>query len=77
MNAGVGREQQAVRTVPGMQRLLPLIRGLGAAGATANARAELQSAHDRTLQAAIVARRVTGSSPAGRPLSPAAAARVA
>jgi len=57
---------------------LPLsFRGLGAAGATANARAELESAHLRTLQANVVVRRVNRSGRPGEPLLPAAGARVA
>ncbi|HWJ61078.1 MAG TPA: hypothetical protein VNS19_03835 [Acidimicrobiales bacterium] len=59
-----------------MTWLPSLLRGLGTAGATANARAELETAHVRTLQAAIVAQRVNRSG-AGHPLSPAAEARVA
>lgn len=59
-----------------MSWLIPLLRGLGTAGATANARAELESAHVRHLQAALVAKRVNTSS-AGKPLSPLAGARVA
>ncbi|MFN8017266.1 MAG: hypothetical protein U0P45_03990 [Acidimicrobiales bacterium] len=42
-----------------MNWLLPLLRGFGNAGATANARAELQTAHDRNLQAALVVQRVS------------------
>lgn len=53
------------------------LRGLGTAGATANARAELESAHVRNLQAAIVVRRVNRTGEPGTPLSPAADARVA
>lgn len=77
MNEGVGRRQQAVRTVRPMNWLLPLLRGLGTAGATANARAELTSTHERNLQAAVVAKRVRSSGTAAVPLTPAAAARVA
>ena len=59
-------------------RWIPLpLRGLGAAGATANARAELEQAHVRTLQAALVARRVNRYGGSGEPLTPAAEARVA
>lgn len=54
----------------------PLL-GLGAAGATANARAELDSTYARTLQATLVVRRVNRSGEIGDPLSPAAEARVA
>ena len=77
MNGGVGRAQQAIRTVDPMNWLLPLLRGLGTAGATANARAELTSAHERNLQAAVVAKRVRRSGTPGIPLTPAAEARVA
>ena len=73
----VGRAQQAIRTVLGMNWLLPLLRGLGTAGATANARAELTSTHERNLQAAIVAKRVLRSGTPGIPLMPGAEARVA
>jgi hypothetical protein len=59
-----------------MNRLIPLLRGFGASGAAANARAELESAYLRTLQAAAVARRVNRSG-GSDPLSPAAEARVA
>jgi hypothetical protein len=59
-----------------MHRLLTPIRRLGAAGAAANARAELESAHLRTVQAAVVARKVN-SSDRGNPLIPAVEARVA
>ena len=60
-----------------MPQLTSLLRGLGTAGATANARAELETAHIRNLQATIVAQRVNRSGHAGHPLSPAAEARVA
>lgn len=53
------------------------LRGLGAAGATANARAELETAHVRTLQATLVARRVMRSGRTDEPLSPVTEARVA
>ena len=76
MNARDDRAQHPFRTVPCMTWLPSLLRGLGTAGATANARAELETAHVRTLQAAIVAQRVNRSG-AGHPLSPAAEARVA
>lgn len=68
--------QHPFRTVRGMTWLPSLFRGLGAAGATANARAELESNHVRNLQATIVAQRVNRSG-TGHPLSPAAEARVA
>jgi hypothetical protein len=60
-----------------MRRLTLLIRGLGAAGAVANARAELETAHVTNLQAVILARRVNSSGRAGEPLSPVAEVRVA
>lgn len=59
-----------------MNWLPPMLRGLGAAGAAANARAELESAHIRHLQAALVAKRVN-TSHLGAPLSPLVEARVA
>jgi hypothetical protein len=59
-----------------MSWLLPLLRGLGPAGAADNARAELAAAHTRTVQAAVVVQRVTSSRP-GAPLAPAAEARAA
>lgn len=77
MNAGDDRTQHPFRTVRAMTWLPSLLRGLGTAGATANARAELETAHIRHLQATIVAQRVNRSGPAGHPLSPAAEARVA
>lgn len=77
MNAGDDPPQHPVRTVPGMTWLPSLLRGLGTAGATANARAELETAHVRNLQATIVAQRVNRSGATGRPLLPAAEARVA
>ena len=77
MHAGDDGPQHPFRTVPAMTWLPSLLRGLGTAGATANARAELESAHVRTLQAAIVARRVNGSGGAGVPLTSATEARVA
>lgn len=61
-----------------MRRFTLLMRGFGAAGAAANARAELEAAHVQCLQAALVAKRVQQSS--GRtdvPLTSAAVARVA
>jgi hypothetical protein len=59
-----------------MNWLPHLFERLGTAGATANARAELEQAHLRNLQATIVVSRVTRSS-ADLPLSSVAAARVA
>ena len=77
MHAGDDGPQHPFRTVPAMTWLPSLLRGLGTAGATANARAELETAHVRTLQAALVARRVNGSGGAGVPLTSATEARVA
>lgn len=77
MHAGDDGPQHPFRTVPAMTWLPSLLRGLGTAGATANARAELETAHVRTLQAAVVARRVNRSGGVGAPLAPAAEARVA
>lgn len=77
MHRDVGSVQHGFRTVAAMNPLLSLLRGLGPAGATANARAELESAHLIALQAEIVARRVNASGPADAPLAPAARARVA
>jgi hypothetical protein len=77
VNAGVGRAQHRFRTVGAMTWLPSLLRGLGTAGATANARAEVETAHVRTLQAAVVAQRVNRSGGHGLPLSPSAEARVA
>ncbi len=59
-----------------MHRLLSPLRHLGAQGAAANARAELESADRIAHQAATVARRVNRSD-VGIPLNPAVAARVA
>jgi hypothetical protein len=59
-----------------MNWLPHLFQRLGSAGATANARAELEQAHLRNLQATIVASRVIRSS-VDLPLSSAAVARVA
>jgi hypothetical protein len=73
----VGPTQHRFRTVTPMNPLLSLLRGLGPAGATANARAELESAHLIALQAEILVRRVNASGPADAPLAPAARARVA
>lgn len=69
--------QHRFRTVTDVNWLPSPLRSLGAAGATANARAELESTHVRNLQAAIVARRVNRSGTPGTPLSPVAEARVA
>jgi len=69
--------QHPFRTVRAMTWLPSLLRGLGTAGATANARDELESAHVRNLQATIVAQRVNRSGTPGLPLSPAAEQRVA
>ena len=77
MHAGDDGPQHPFRTVRAMTWLPSLLRGLGTAGATANARAELETAHVRTLQAALVARRVNGSGGAGVPLTSATEARVA
>ncbi len=77
MNTRDDRTQHPVRTVAGMTWLPSLLRGLGTAGATANARDELDSAHVRNLQATLVVRRVTRSGATGHPLLPAAEARVA
>ncbi|MGN6695684.1 MAG: hypothetical protein ACTHN0_16025 [Aquihabitans sp.] len=59
-----------------MTWLHSLQRGLATDGATANARAELETAHVRNLQATLVAQRVNRSG-GGHPLSPTAEARVA
>jgi hypothetical protein len=61
-----------------MRRFTSLLRGFGAAGAAANARAELEAAHVRTLQVALAAKRVhRRSGRPGVPLAPAAEARAA
>jgi hypothetical protein len=60
-----------------MRFLLTFVRGLGASGAAANARAELALAHDAHLQAALVARRVDRYASSGPPPVPATVARVA
>ena len=74
----VGRPQHEIRTVSGMPRLPSLIRGLGAAGATANARAELESEHVRCVQAALLVKHLESSGRGHQPLGLAAAeARVA
>lgn len=77
VNQGDDRPQHPIRTVTDMNWLPSLISGLGTAGATANARAELETAHVRNLQAAIVVQRVNRSGATGHPLLPAAEARVA
>ena len=46
-----------------------LLRGLGAAGAAANARAELERDYSSQVQAEIVARRVRRAVTAGAPLA--------
>ena len=76
MNRRVGRAQHPIRTVRAMDWLPHLLHRLGSAGATENARAELEATHLRNLQASIVASRVNRSS-AGLPLSSVAEARVA
>lgn len=76
MNVEVGRAQHRIRTVTCMEWLPHLFRSLGSAGATANARAELEQHHLRNLQASILVKRVNRSS-AGLPLSSDAVARVA
>lgn len=54
------------------------LRRLGAAGAVENARAELESAHYRRFQAALVVKHLESSGRSGAPLAPAPAeARVA
>lgn len=61
-----------------MRRFTLLVRGFGAAGAAANARAELESAHVQHLQAALVVKRVQQRSGGGGvPLTSPAEARVA
>ncbi len=78
MNLADDRQQHRCRTLTAMRRFTLFISGFGAAGAAANARAELESAHDTHLQAALMVRRVQQSvGPAGVPLTPAAEARVA
>lgn len=53
-----------------MRQLTSLLRGLGAAGAAANARAELEREHSSHVQAEIVVRRVGRAVTAGSPLTP-------
>ena len=78
MNVADDRRQHRIRTVVSMRRFTSFMGGFGAAGATANARAELETAHVTCLQAAMVARRVQQSSGrADDPLSSPAVARVA
>jgi hypothetical protein len=60
-----------------MRRLTLIFRGLGASGAVANAKAELETAHVLNLQAVLLAKRVNSSGQIGEPLSPAAEVRVA
>jgi hypothetical protein len=59
-----------------MTWLLPLLRGFGAAGAAANARAELDSARATAQQATIVAHRVNAAG-IGVPLTSMPAAQAA
>lgn len=59
-----------------MDWLPHLLHRLGSAGATENARAELEATHLRNLQASVLVRRVNRSS-ADLPLSSDAVARVA
>ncbi len=77
VNARDDPTQHPFSTVRAMTWLPSLLRGLGTAGATANARAELETAHIRTLQATIVAQRVNRSGAIGDPLLSTAEARVA
>lgn len=78
MNVTDDRWQHQIRTVGSMRRFSSFMGGFGAAGAAANARAELETAHVTCLQAAMVARRVQQSSGRGDdPLSSPAVARVA
>lgn len=60
-----------------MQWFTLLVRGFGAAGATANARAQLEADHQIRLQAAVVAQRVQRSGAPARPLEPVAGPRAA
>ncbi len=76
MNVTDDRRQHPFRTVTGMRSVLSLLRGLGTAGAVANAKAELETAHVLNLQAAVVAKRVN-SSVHDLPLRSVAEARVA
>ncbi|CAN5564986.1 hypothetical protein BH10ACT1_BH10ACT1_05250 [soil metagenome] len=72
------RTKPQVRTLIRMRRFSLLLGGFGAAGATANAKAELESAHVSNLQATLAAKRVAQrSGGVGVPLTPAAEARVA
>ncbi|HMS90010.1 MAG TPA: hypothetical protein PK748_12875 [Acidimicrobiales bacterium] len=52
-----------------MRQLTFLLRGLGAAGAAANARAELERDYSSHVQAEIVVRRVRRTVTAGAPLT--------
>ena len=76
MNRRVGRTQHPIRTVTAMDWLPHLLQCLGSAGATENARAELEATHLRNLQATLVVQRVNRSR-ADLPLSSAAVARAA
>ncbi|CAN5823882.1 hypothetical protein BH23ACT2_BH23ACT2_19380 [soil metagenome] len=61
-----------------MRRFSTLLRGFGAAGAAANARAELESTYINNLRAAVVAKQVHQRSGGhGVPLTPSAGARAA
>ena len=78
MNLADDRRQQPGRTFQVMRRFTLLLSGFGASGATANARAELESARFTHMQAALVVRRVQQSfGPAGTPQMSAAEVRVA
>lgn len=59
-----------------MRQLTSLLRGLGAAGAAANARAELEYHHRSHVRAEIVVRRVGRTVTAGAPLAPPASSTV-
>jgi hypothetical protein len=60
-----------------MRWIPTLLHGLGAAGAAANARAELEDTYVRTLQADLAIGRVNRSRPGGASPAPAAGARAA
>lgn len=61
-----------------MRQFTSLMSGFGAAGAAANAKAELETAHTQRLQAALVAKRVNQRSGAASvPLTPATGRRAA
>lgn len=53
-----------------MARITDLLRSLGPSRATENARAELASAHEQHLRAAVVARRVNRIAPVGHRTDP-------